>query len=132
MTPDTALNWSQLAPAVPEIWLGFAVCAILLAEVFTDDRRRGLISNLTLLALIIGAALTAAYGHVGQRTQLFDGMYEADELSYVLKLAGFLFLAAGLLYSRRYLATKSPVTKSYGVHFTTFAATVDSRYSSAP
>jgi NADH-quinone oxidoreductase subunit N len=115
MTTDSAFNWSQLAPAVPELWLGFAICAILLAEVFTGDKRRGLVSTLTLLALVIGAALTVAYGHVAQRTQLFDGMYVADELSYVLKLAGFLFVAAALLYSRRYLENRNLMRGEYFV-----------------
>ena len=43
------------------------------------------------------------YGQVSQRTILFDGMYIADQLGFILKLAGYLFVAFGLLYSRDYL-----------------------------
>ena len=50
-----------------------------------------------------GAALTSAYAHVSERTVLFEGMYVADRLAFVLKLAGFLFVAVALLYSRSYL-----------------------------
>src|SRR5580658_4968597 len=113
--PDSAFHWSSLAPAVAEIWLAFAICAILLTEVFTGDKRRGLIATLTLLALVLGAALTVRYGQVAQRTQLFDGMYVADELGYALKLAGFLIVAVGLLYSRRYLENRSILRGEYYV-----------------
>jgi len=64
------------------------------------EKRRGLADSLTLLVLIGGALLTAVYGHVSQRTTLFHGLYVADELGYVLKLAGFLIVAVTLVYSR--------------------------------
>jgi NADH-quinone oxidoreductase subunit N len=110
-----AFEWSSLAPAIPEIWLAAAVCAILLVEVFNGERRRYLVSTLTLLALVVGAALTVAYAHVTQRTLLFDGMYVADELSYALKLAGFLIVAVALLYSRRYLENRDILRGEYYV-----------------
>jgi NADH-quinone oxidoreductase subunit N len=97
------LNAASLAPAVPEIWLVFAICALLLVEVFGGAKRPGLIPTLTLLALAVGAALTVRYAQVPHRVLLFDGTYVADELAVVLKLAGFLFVAVTLLYSRSYL-----------------------------
>jgi NADH-quinone oxidoreductase subunit N len=115
MMPNSAFDWSSLAPAVPEIWLACAVCVILMAEVFSGERRRQLVATLSLLALVIGAALTVRYGHVAQRTLLFDGMYVADELSYVLKLAGFLLVAVALLYSRRYLENRNVLRGEYYV-----------------
>jgi NADH-quinone oxidoreductase subunit N len=97
------LNAASFAPAVPEIWLVFAICALLLVEVFGGAKRPGLIPTLTLLALAVGAALTVRYAQVPHRLLLFDGTYVADELAVVLKLAGFLFVAVTLLYSRSYL-----------------------------
>ena len=99
----TALQWSDVAPAVAEIWLAAAACLILLVEVFAGERRRGLTSTLTLLALAVGAALLVRFGQVTRPTLLFAGMYVADELGFVLKLAGFLVVAVALLYSRAYL-----------------------------
>ena len=105
----------SLAPAVPEIWLGCAICVILLVEVFAGERRRGLTGTLTLLALAAGAALTLLYAHVPQRTLLFAGLYVADELGFVLKLAGFLCVALALLYSRAYLENRNILRGEYYV-----------------
>jgi NADH-quinone oxidoreductase subunit N len=87
----------------------------LLVDAFAGQTRRGLTPTLTLVALAIGAALTAMYGNVPQRTVLFDGMYVADELAYVLKLFGFLFVAFGLLYSRDYLEERGILRGEYYV-----------------
>jgi NADH-quinone oxidoreductase subunit N len=103
----TLLYASSLAPAVAEIWLVCAICALLLIDVFAGVRRRGLTATLTLLALAIGAALLVRYGQVPRRTLLFDGTYVADELGVVLKLAAFLLVAVALLYSRAYLENRN-------------------------
>ncbi|HEY3784004.1 MAG TPA: NADH-quinone oxidoreductase subunit NuoN [Steroidobacteraceae bacterium] len=100
---DTIVSPTSIAPAIPEIYLAAAICVILLVDAFAGEKRRRLTGTLTLLALAVGAALTVVFASVTQRTILFDGMYVADELAYVLKLAGFLFVAVGLLYSRDYL-----------------------------
>jgi NADH-quinone oxidoreductase subunit N len=104
---QTLINAASLAPAVAEIWLVFAVCVLLLVEVFGGSKRSGLIATLTLVALAIGAALTVRYGQVPHRVLLFDRTYVADELGVVLKLAGFLFVAVALLYSRDYLENRN-------------------------
>jgi NADH-quinone oxidoreductase subunit N len=109
------MNWSSLAPAVPEICLAVAICVILLVDVFAGERRRGLTATLTLLALAVGAGLTVQYGHVTQRTVLFDRMYVADELGFALKLAAFLVVAVALLYSRTYLENRSILRGEYYV-----------------
>ena len=104
---QTLINAASLAPAVAEIWLVFAICVLLLVEVFAGTRRPGLVATLTLLTLAVGAALTVRYGQVPHRVLLFDGTYVADELAVVLKLAGFLFVAVALLYSRDYLENRN-------------------------
>ena len=111
----TLLQGSAIAPAVAEIWLAFAICVVLLVDVFAGEKHRWLTSTLTLLALAAGAALTVAFGHVSQRTILFDGTYVADELSFALKLAGFLFVAVTLLYSRVYLENRNILRGEYYV-----------------
>src|SRR5215468_6091500 len=104
---QTFLNPASLAPAIAEIWLVCAICVLLLIEVFAGVKRRGLTATLTLLALAVGAALLVRYGQVSQRTLLFNGMFVADQLGVVLKLAGFLFVAVALLYSRAYLENRN-------------------------
>ncbi len=109
------MSWSSFAPAVAEICLAVAICVILLVDVFAGEKRRNLTSTLTLLALAVGAALTVRYGYVTERHVLFDGMYVADELGFVLKLAAFLFVAVALLYSRAYLEDRNILRGEYYV-----------------
>src|SRR5579862_7071407 len=113
--PDALMSPASLAPAIAEIWVAAAACLVLLVDVFAGERRRGLTPILTLLMLILGAALTAQYGRVGERTVLFDGMYVADDLGWALKLAGFLFVAVALLYSRSYLENRRILRGEYYV-----------------
>ena len=113
--PATIMSFASVAPAIAEIWLVAAACVILLIDAFAGARHRGLAATLTLLALALGAALTVSYGQVAQRTVLFDGLYVADELGTVLKLAGFLFVAVALLYSRSYLENRNILRGEYYV-----------------
>jgi NADH-quinone oxidoreductase subunit N len=113
--PHMPFTWSSLAPAVAEIYLALAVCVILMVDVFSGERRRGFIATLTLLALVVGTALLIVFGRVSGRTTLFDGMFVADPLSFVLKLAGYLFLAVTLLYSRSYLNERGLLRGEYYV-----------------
>lgn len=112
---ETPFNWSSLAPAVAEIYLGAAACVLLLIDAFIGPKRSRFTATLTLLVLAGGAALTAMYGYVENRTVLFDGLYVADPLAYVLKLCGFVFVAFALLYSRSYLENRSLLRGEYFV-----------------
>ncbi|HEV2269942.1 MAG TPA: NADH-quinone oxidoreductase subunit NuoN [Steroidobacteraceae bacterium] len=108
-------TWQSMSPAIPEIYLALAVCVVLLFEVFAGVKRPGATATLTLLALVVGAALTVRYGNVGHQLVLFDGMYVADPLAFVLKLAGFLIVAVALLYSRMYLENRDILRGEYYV-----------------
>jgi NADH-quinone oxidoreductase subunit N len=112
---ETIMTWSSVQPAIAEIFLVAAICGVLLADVFAGEKRPGLTSTLTLFALAIGAALTVRYGHITHHAILFDGMYVADELGYVLKLIGFMVLAVVLLYSRAYLENRKILRGEYYV-----------------
>jgi len=101
--PETPMTLASVAPAIPEIYLTIMICVVLMVDVFAGQKRRGLSATFTLFTLALGAALTGMYAHVSERTTLFDGLYVADELAWVLKLAGFLLVAFSLLYSRTYL-----------------------------
>jgi len=113
--PENLISWSSLSPVTPEICLVVAICAILLIDVFAGDKRAGLTSTLTLIALAVSAALTVRYGQVTERVVLLDGMYVADELAFVLKLAAFLVVAVALLYSRAYLLNRNILRGEYYV-----------------
>jgi NADH-quinone oxidoreductase subunit N len=113
--PENLITWASLVPVTPEICLVVAICVVLLVDVFAGEKRAGLTSTLTLLALAVSAALTVRYAHVTERVVLLNGMYVADELAFVLKLAGFLVVAVALLYSRSYLINRNILRGEYYV-----------------
>jgi NADH-quinone oxidoreductase subunit N len=113
--PESLFTWSSLAPVTPEISLTVAICLILLVDVFAGERRAGLTSTLTLIALAVCAALTVEYGQVSERMVLLQGMYVADELAFALKLAAFAVVAVALLYSRAYLINRNILRGEYYV-----------------
>jgi NADH-quinone oxidoreductase subunit N len=103
---NDAFHWASLAPALPEIYLAAGVCLLLLFDLFFAVGHPGRTATFTLMILLGGAAITWMQGAGGTRSVLFDGMYIADDLATLLKLAAFLFMALALLYSRSYLARK--------------------------
>ncbi len=109
------MNLHSIAAAVPEIYLIAAICVVLLFEAFAGVKRPGATGTLTLLVLVVGAALTVVFADVTHRTVLFDGTYVADPLAFVLKLAGFLAVAVALLYSRTYLRNRDILKGEYYV-----------------
>lgn len=109
------LTLAGMAPALPEIFLTAAICLVLLVDVFAGAAGRRITPTLTLVVLAVGAALTLAYAQTDAPVQLFSGMYVADSLAVVLKLAGFLFVAVGLLYSRAYLEMRGILRGEYYV-----------------
>jgi NADH-quinone oxidoreductase subunit N len=113
--PDTTLTWASVAPASGEIFLTFAICAVLMIDVFAGEKRRGLTPTVTLIALAATAALMVGVGQVGSRVVLFDGLYVADPVSCVLKLAALLFVAIALMYSRSYMSQRGTSRGEYYV-----------------
>ena len=109
------MNLHFIAAAIPEIYLTAAICLVLLFEAFVGARRPGATGTLTLLVLVIGAALTVVFADVTHRVVLFDGSYVADPLAFVLKLASFLSVAVALLYSRSYLQGRDILKGEYYV-----------------
>ena len=90
------------AAAAPEIFLGLAICVVLLVDVFLRDDQRETTYVLAMLALIGTAAFTA-YFAVGDRVITFNGSYVTDPASGVLKMFAYVALGITFLYSREYL-----------------------------
>jgi NADH-quinone oxidoreductase subunit N len=113
--PDTTLTWASVAPASGEIFLTFAICAVLMIDVFAGEKRRGLTPTVTLIMLAITAALLVGVGQVGSRVLLFSGLYVADPVACVLKLAALGFVAVALMYSRSYMSQRGTARGEYFV-----------------
>jgi NADH-quinone oxidoreductase subunit N len=90
------------AAAAPEIFLGLAICVVLLVDVFLRDEQRETTYVLAMLALI-GTAAVTAYFAVGDRVVTFSGSYVTDPASGVLKMFAYVTLGITFLYSREYL-----------------------------
>ena len=90
------------AAAAPEIFLGIAICVVLLVDVFLRDDQRNITYVLAMLALIGTAAVTALFP-VTDTVVTFSGSYVTDPASSVLKLFAYITVGVTFLYSREYL-----------------------------
>ena len=77
------------AAAAPEIFLGLAICVVLLADVFLRDDQRNITYVLAMLALIGTAAVTALFP-VTSTVVTFSGSYVTDPASGVLKMFAYI------------------------------------------
>ena len=99
--PTTA----DLVPILPEIVLCASAFGLLLADLFVDERRRGLIHFLALLALVVTAMLCGrALG--ADPISAFGGMFVRDNMADVLKIAMCGVTGLALAYARPYLSER--------------------------
>jgi NADH-quinone oxidoreductase subunit N len=90
------------AAAAPEIFLGLAICVVLLVDVFLKDEQRETTYVLAMLTLI-GTAAVSLYFSVSEQVVTFNGAYVTDPASGVLKMFAYVALGVTFLYSREYL-----------------------------
>jgi NADH-quinone oxidoreductase subunit N len=103
---------STMAPAIPEIALALLVFTLLVVDMTLRDEDRHVTYWLTILSLVGTAILTAAT--IGRPTVVtFSGMFVADLMSQVLKVATLLTVAATLVLSRSYLAARGLLTGEF-------------------
>jgi NADH-quinone oxidoreductase subunit N len=94
--------------ALPEIVLLAGACALMIVDLFvTDERRRASywFAQLILLACAVSTLIVWA-GTGGKLAYAFNGLFAADVMGHMLKLAAYVAVAAALAYSRRYLAER--------------------------
>ena len=91
----------NLSAALPEILLLIAACVVLLVDVLRRDGAGTDVSGLAIAALVLPFVATLMQlDEPAQRA--LNGMYVADKLAHVLKLAAYLATGAALIYGRRY------------------------------
>jgi NADH-quinone oxidoreductase subunit N len=112
MTPFAT---ADLMTALPEVYLAGAICLVLLFDLFVAGDRPGRTGTFTLIVLVVGAALTLYTTEPGTRVLAFNGQYVADDVSRILKLAGFLFTAMVLFYSSAFLVRRGLARGEYYV-----------------
>jgi NADH-quinone oxidoreductase subunit N len=103
---------ATMAPAIPEIVLALLVFVLLLLDVTLKEGERRLTYWLSLVSLVGVAILTAA--SLGRPTAVtFHGLFVADPMSQVLKVATLLTVAATLVLSRTYLEIRGLMTGEF-------------------
>jgi NADH-quinone oxidoreductase subunit N len=91
----------NMAAALPEILLLIAASTLLLVDVYRREGSTLRIDRVALGALLL--PLAATLWQLDQPADLaFNGMYVADGLGHVLKLAAYLAIGATIVYARGY------------------------------
>ena len=106
-------NPFQLALATPEILLLVLAAVVLMFDAFNKSKERHLTFLLTIGTLIVMTAVSLWQWHEGVSGRAFHGLYVADSLSHLLKIASYLAVAAVLIYGRDY-AEQNDVLRSGG------------------
>jgi len=96
---------TDLFLALPEIVLLAGACALMLADLYVKSEERWTSLALAQATVAAGAAATVfvLWGTGGALAYGFGGLYVADVLGHVLKLAACAAVSAALVYSRRYM-----------------------------
>jgi len=110
------MNNTNLIPVYPEIFLLIATSAILLIDMFLADAKRHLTCLLTIVVLLVCAALTIG-GVSGPTAYTFHNMFVSDPMSSLLKLFAYLSLGVTLIYSRQYATDRGMLGGSLGGEF---------------
>ena len=99
---QATFSLATMAPALPEIALLILACALLIVDLFIKDEEKHVTYWLAIVTLGGTAVLTAVT--LGQPAVVtFQGMFVADMMSQVLKVATLLAVAATLVLGRTYL-----------------------------
>src|SRR5690554_1003927 len=95
MTPPVR-TFAEFAPLAPELVVVFGAFALLMLDLFLDERRRVVTHALSVATLLVAAAMIA-FG-VGGHGEVMEGLFFRDTASDVLKIVTLLISAVALIY----------------------------------
>ena len=95
---------NELLPLLPELVLIGAAFALLMLDLFLDERRRVFTHVLSIGTLLLVAAMVA--GGVGGQGTVLNGMFVRDVAADVLKIAITLVSALSMVYAWPYLRAR--------------------------
>lgn len=110
------MNNINLVPVYPEIFLLIAASVILLVDMFVSDKQRHITFILSLIAVVVCAAITLA-GFDGSVVYTFHDMFVSDPLSSLLKFFAYLATIVIFIYSRQYIVDRGIVSGAIGGEF---------------
>lgn len=88
--------------AAPEIVLLVLAAVVLIVDAFSKSEQHHLTFMLTIGTLILLTLLSLWQWDAGVSGRAFHGLYVADPLSHLLKIASYIAVAATLIYGRDY------------------------------
>ena len=92
--------------AASEMFLAFALCLVLIVDVFLREDQRNLTYILSMVALV-GTAVCSWIWAADSRAITFSGSFVTDPAADVLKMVAYLVVALVFLYSRAYLQERN-------------------------
>ncbi len=99
---------------LPEVFLGTAACLILMLDLFVSQANRSITSTLSILTVLISAALVMMQPWTTHTLALSD-MFVLDPLAQVLKVVTLIIVAVAFVYSGEYLRHRSLFKGEYYV-----------------
>jgi len=95
-------------PVLPEALLLVGACVVMIVDLYVKSERRTLSLVLAQGVLALCALVTLLVLAVSHPAKyyLFNGLFVADSLSHLLKLACYVAVSAALVYSRAWLADR--------------------------
>jgi NADH-quinone oxidoreductase subunit N len=101
----------DLIVVFPELLLLVWACVLLLADLFTKDRR--FIHMGSLAGLVVLSALSIGYLTNGMQASAFGGAFVNDALANLFKLGAYLATVVSLILSRSYLSERGLLKGEY-------------------
>ena len=96
MTPPPVRSFAELAPMAPELLVVFGAFALLMLDLFLDDRRRVVTHALAITTLLTAAAMV--WFDVGGQGSVLAGKFVRDEAADIMKLVLLLVSALAMAY----------------------------------
>ncbi|OEZ62941.1 MULTISPECIES: NADH-quinone oxidoreductase subunit NuoN [unclassified Duganella] len=107
----------DLVPLYAEVALLIGACAILLIDMFLSQGKRSVTYVLSLITLLVCAALSYHDFAAGTTVYTFNGMFVSDPMSNLLKLFTYLAVGLTLVYSRQYADDRGMLSGNLGGEF---------------
>lgn len=96
-------NLPELLPVLPELFLAIGAMILLMLGVFKGNKSHALVSNLSVLTMVIAALLM--FTQVGgERQTTFNGMFVTDAFAVFMKTLTFIGSAVAILISGKFLS----------------------------
>lgn len=105
---------SQYIIALPEVFLFFAICVVVLADVFFSKTRPAVTYYLVQLSLFIAVLITLPqFGEYKIPLTTFGETYVVDKLAVLTKILVYLFSMLSFTYARDYVESHKMASSDY-------------------